>query len=116
MMCLLTLKREIQFYKPLTVMKALNGQRQFWYLAVLLVAIEIVPTFLLDRIQPPHMYSILPLIINLLPYVYTFCFILSLRFSRIYESLDTSYYRHHTHSRTCLIHSLNDWKSVPMNP
>jgi hypothetical protein len=57
MMCLLTLKREIQFYKPLTAMKALNGQRQFRYSAVLLVAIEIAPTFLLDRIQPPYMYS-----------------------------------------------------------
>jgi hypothetical protein len=38
-------------------MKALQGRRQFRDSAVLLVAIEIVPAFLLDRIQPLHAHS-----------------------------------------------------------
>ena len=56
-MCRFTLEREIQLYKPSTVMKALHGQRQFRDSAVLLVAIEIVPAFLLDRIHPLHAHS-----------------------------------------------------------
>ena len=53
-MCPWTLEREIQLYKPPTAMKALHRQRQFLNSTALLVAHEMVPTFLLDRSRPLH--------------------------------------------------------------